>query len=285
MRVMQFRYLVAIFGGILIAVTVYVGISRSKYSDLVEITPSVTPNPTITLTSTPIPLASLKLPIIMFHYIEYVQNPGDTLRAKMDISPFTLNFQLNTLKENNYDTYFVKDIPHLLDTGLEPKNKSIILTFDDGYEDFYQNVFPLLKKYQLKATVYIIYNFIGRKDFMTQSQIQELIDSGLVEVGSHSLSHPSLSKITAEKAHTEIFESKEKLQNMFGIPIETFAYPGGAYNDDTIKLVKEAGYTVAVTTKPGITVLDNDLYQVHRLRPGYLTVPFIRSYFDKLLFK
>ena len=120
---------------------------------------------------------------------------------------------------------------------------------------------------------------------MTQPQIQELIDSGLVEIGSHSLNHPSLNKIDIEKAHKEIFESKENLESMFNIPIETFAYPGGAYNDDIIKLVKEAGYTVAVTTKPGLTVLDNDLYQVHRLRPGYLTVPLIKNYFEKLLFK
>lgn len=243
----------------------------------VKLTP--TPSPT------PSPLTNIKLPIVMFHYVEYVQNPNDTLRMKMASSPLILDFQMKALKDNKYQTYFVKDIPEILVRGQPLNDKSIILTFDDGYADFYQNVFPLLKKYQLKATIFIIVNYIGRSGFMTQSQIQELVDSGLVELGAHTMNHPSLSRITPEKARTEIFDSKKRLEELFHVPVKTFAYPGGAYNNTVLDLVKETSYEAAVTTNPGTTLQYDHLYELPRIRPGFLTIPLIKNYFENLIFR
>ena len=244
-------------------------------------TPTKKPNPGIT----PTPLNTIKLPIVMYHYVEYVQNPGDTLRMKLDTTPFVLNFELKALKDNSYQTYFARDIPTIFAGGNVSNQKRIILTFDDGYEDFYENVFPLLKKYQFKATIYIIVNFIGRNGFMTQNQIQDLINSGLIEVAAHTLTHPSLSSIPIAKARTEIFQSKQKLEELFHIPVTTFAYPGGAYNKAVIELVKEASYSAALTTHPGVNLLSDHLLELPRIRPGYLTISLIKSYFEKLFVK
>lgn len=266
---------------------VFIGISFliSSYHNAVRppeakrlaiVTPTVTP--------TPSPLPQLKLPIVMFHYVENVEDPRDVKRIKMDVPPFILNLQLKALKDNEYDTYFVKDIPGILSSGRELKNKSIVLTFDDGYVDFYRNAFPLVKKYNLKATVYIIYNFIGRRGFMSLAQIHELIDSGLIEVGSHTMTHPSLEILHDEEAKKEIFESKKSLEETFGVSVTSFAYPAGAYNNETLKLVREAGYTIALTTHPGIIIKKDNLYEVPRIRPGSLTPTFIENYFEKFLF-
>lgn len=252
-------------------------ISPISSKTTVKLTPTPTPSPS--------PLKNIKLPIVMFHYVEYVQNKDDTLRMKMASNPLILDFQMKALKDNKYQTYFVKDIPEILSKGQPLNDKSIILTFDDGYEDFYQNVFPLLKKYQLKATIFIIVNYIGRNDFMTQPQIQELINSGLIELGAHTLNHPSLSRIPPTKARTEIFNSKKRLEALFHVPVKTFAYPGGAYNNTVLDLVKEATYEAAVTTNPGTTLYYDHIYELPRIRAGLLTLSFIKNYFENLFFK
>jgi len=255
---------------------------RSSLSSLFH---PITPTPTSKPIVTPAPLGSLKLPIVMFHYVEYVQNSGDTLRMKLDTSPLVFDFELKALKDNNYQTYFVRDIPAILKSGNVPTQKSIVLTFDDGYEDFYQNVFPLLKKYQFKATIYIIANFIGRPGFMTESQIQELVNSGIIELGAHTLTHPSLKSIPIDVAKIQIFGSKQKLEELFHVPVTTFAYPGGSYNDVVVEFVKEASFSAALTTKPGVTLFADHLFELPRIRPGFLTIPLIKSYFAKLFFK
>ena len=245
----------------------------------------IIPKPTAVLTPTPTPLQNITLPMVMYHYVENVVNPVDTIRIKLDTNPALFNSQLMMLKDNNYETYFVKDLPKILDGKITPASNSIILTFDDGYEDFYTDAFPILKKYKYKSTIYIVSKFINKKGYMTQKELQEIQDSGIVEIGAHTLSHPDLRYLSLNKAQDEIVSSKVELEKMFSINVETFAYPGGGYNDNVIDIVKKAGYTVAVTTKPGITIKRDSLLTVKRIRPGFLTILQIKSFFKNFQFK
>jgi peptidoglycan/xylan/chitin deacetylase (PgdA/CDA1 family) len=157
-----------------------------------------------------------------------------------------------------------------------PEN-SIAITFDDGYEDNYSNVFPILKKYHAKATIFLIHDYIGQtryfsynrdvpqkilpKDYnpsidlehkyLTVQQIKEMYDSGLVNYGSHSLSHKSLVYCDVSEARHEIAESKHALEELLNVPVETFCYPYGHYNQTLMKLVEKAGYRGAVSTEKG----------------------------------
>ncbi|MCL5411748.1 MAG: polysaccharide deacetylase family protein [Patescibacteria group bacterium] len=211
---------------------------------------------------------SRKLPIIMYHYVENILNSSDTLRQKLNIPPAIFENELKNLKENGYQTYFVREVPEIINDRMLFSPKGVILSFDDGYEDFYADVFPLLKRYQTKATLYVIYNFIDRPGYLSASQIRELIASGLVEIGSHTLDHIDLRNAPDSVAKREIFESKQRLENKFGIKVKTFAYPFGTYNSETLNLVKESGYTAAVSTIPGTYHSNEKLFYLHRLRPG-----------------
>lgn len=210
---------------------------------------------------------SLKIPILMYHYVEYVKDVNDIIRRRLDINPALFESHLKVLHENNYRTYFVKDLPGILDGSIAYSDKSIILTFDDGYEDFYTDVFPLLKKYQMKATEYIIYDYIGRKGFLNDTEIRELVNSGLVEIGAHTLDHLYLKKLPLSIAKTQIIDSKTKLGQRFGIKVETFAYPYGAFDQDAVDLVKQADYTAAVTVMPGAYQSTDNLFLLTRIRP------------------
>lgn len=212
---------------------------------------------------------TISLPILMYHYVEFVRDPKDTIRKSLDVNPFIFEKQLKNIKENGLTTYFVRDIPDIFSGKIKDGGSNkIILTFDDGYEDFYTDAFPLLKKYNAKATIYIIYDFIGRRGFLNKAEIKELIASGLIEVGSHTLDHSFLKSASPEVAKKQIVDSKSLLEKTFGITVNTFAYPYGAFNQSDVKLVQDAGYIAAVTVARGTKQSDNNIFDLYRLRAG-----------------
>ena len=186
------------------------------------------------------------------------------------MSPYYFDLQMKAFKDAGYETYFVKDVPKILSGDLKVGSRSAVLTFDDGYRDFYSIVLPILKKYNLKASLYIIVDYIGWKDFLSKEEIQHIIDSKLVEIGSHTLDHVYLKNMKKEIAMHQITESKKQLEEMFHIPVETFAYPFGAFTEESIELVKGATYSAAVSVIPGRTQSSDNLFYMSRLRAGNL---------------
>lgn len=219
----------------------------------------------------------IKIPIVMYHYVEYVQDQGDFIRKRLDIVPGLFEKQLADLKKSGYDTYYVKDVPDILTGKIHYSTQSAILSFDDGYEDFYTDVFPLLKKYHMRATFFPIYDFIGRKGFVTKDQIQELVDSDLVEIGSHTLDHTYLKYVSDAVAKKQIFESKKRLEEDFHIKVSSFAYPYGAMSPQAIQYVKDAGYTAAVSVISGTLQSPENLFFLSRVRPGLFGNSFVRG--------
>jgi peptidoglycan/xylan/chitin deacetylase (PgdA/CDA1 family) len=210
---------------------------------------------------------SIKLPILMYHYVEPLTGKETPLRAGLTTSDIIFNQQLKTLYENHYQTLFVKDLPSYLNGKQLLNKESVVLTFDDGYQDFYTDAFPLLKKYHLKATIYVIYDAINAPNYLTEAQLNELMASGLVELGSHTLDHTNLKTATPTEAKRQIFLSKELFEKRFRTNILTFAYPFGAFSSTTIELVKKAGYQLAVSTHSGKYQSPNNPFNLLRLRP------------------
>lgn len=211
-----------------------------------------------------------KIPIIMYHYVEFVKDENDTIRKSLNINPYVFERQMKALHENKYKTYFVKDVPQMLDGTIRYASRSAVLTFDDGYEDFYTDAFPILQKYQIKATVYLVHDFIGRKGFLSKKQISDLIKSDLIEIGSHAINHMSMVGLSSKLARHQIKNSKEIFEEMFGTEIKTFAYPYGAYDDAAIDVVKHARYTAAVSVIPGSLQSYDNIYSLSRYRAGML---------------
>jgi peptidoglycan/xylan/chitin deacetylase (PgdA/CDA1 family) len=212
--------------------------------------------------------AQLRIPIIMYHYVEYVRDPADTIRKSLAIIPAEFERQLLYLKDHGYSTLLVKDVPFYLQNPQLLPSKPIILTFDDGYKDFYTDAFPLLKQYDMKATIYVINDFIGNKDFLDKDEIQTLIDSNLIELGAHTLDHLNLKYAHDDLARRQISDSKKGLEEMFHTHIFTFAYPYGGFTLETEELVKEASYSAALTVDPGVDHTEDSLFHLTRIRAG-----------------
>jgi len=141
--------------------------------------------------------------------------------------------------------------------------KYVIITFDDGWRDNYANAFPIMQKYRYTATVFLTFAYIGKKkDYLTWEQVIEMKKAGF-DFGSHTLTHPHLTKISLKEARKEIIESREILEDKIGEKVVSFCYPYGEYNSQIIEIVKEAGYLGAVVTPPSGRC-ENSIYTVRR---------------------
>ncbi len=128
--------------------------------------------------------------------------------------------------------------------------KSVILTFDDGYEDNYTNMFPLLKKYGARATVFMITDKIDMPGYLTSDQIREMADSGLVRFGSHTVSHSDLRSLGGDRLRRELSDSKQIIENLTEQEVRCVCYPAGGYS--AAALAEAANYySFGFTTHSG----------------------------------
>lgn len=225
----------------------------------------------------------IKVPILLYHYVEYVTDARDTIRKSLNITPNIFEKQIQTLLDDSYTPIFIDELADYLSGKMKLPTKPIILTFDDGYADFYTDVFPLLAKYQVKATIYVVPGFLDKLNYMTTKQIQEVASSsGMVEIASHTVHHINLKYTKAEFAQKEIFESKDQLEKLIGKNVNNFAYPYGGFNEETIKLVQNAGYKTAASVVTGSYQSVSNRFFLYRLRPGIRTGKFLTGWLDSL---
>ena len=163
-----------------------------------------------------------------------------------------------------------------LGPGLPVAKKSFVMTFDDGYEDNYDLAFPVLKSLGLRATVFLIVQYVGQiledgrvsesgrpERFLTRDQIYEMQEYG-IEFGSHTLTHGKLTELSTQAAYREINESKLQLEDELGEPVISLCYPKGALNDAVVDMARQTGYKLAVVTprEPGIAEQFHSLHRV-----------------------
>ena len=195
---------------------------------------------------------------LMFHATDLAPWPG--MRAGLNVNPELLEFMLGYLKRKGY-VFVTAD--ELL-TFRDPV-RHVCLTFDDGYEDNYTYLFPLLKKYQTKVTIFAAQRSVfDGKPMLTPAQIKEMSDSGLVEFGSHTLNHIKLTSVSEEVADREIREGKAYIESITGKPCTSFCYPFGQFTDRDIALLKQHGIKCSFTCEKGIFRI-TDPYRIHRL--------------------
>ncbi len=232
------------------------------------------------LVGKPKPITQLKIPILVYHYVEYVTDERDFIRESLNIPPHIFEAQIKTLKEAGYTFITPSEIASLLESTENQDKKYVVLSFDDGYEDFYTDAFPILKRNNVKAVAYIVNNFVGYLNYMKENQIEEIAQSGLVEIGSHTLGHAGLPSLEKDIAYNEIYLSKKRLEERYGVNVVSFAYPYGSYNESVKELVKKAGFTSAVTMDEGNVVTKSVLFELKRLRPGYLVGEELLKYIE-----
>lgn len=223
---------------------------------------------------TPVPAKSftshsgyqLRVPILMYHYIGYNPDPSDKARDILATNPDKFKQQMRYLSQQGYQTVSLDTLYAALKQQTTLPAKPIILTFDDGYEDFYTNAYPILQEFNYKATVFIPTGLIEKTPYLTWPQIQLMSTQGLITFGAHTVNHYNLTAILSDESWTEISQSKEELQDRLGIPINFFSYPGGSLNNLVVSQVQKAGFIGAVGTWSSHFQSEGTIYNMPRIR-------------------
>ena len=169
----------------------------------------------------------------------------DEKKDYLNVPSANFQAQMEWLKREGYHTISLAEF-------FEGKgdSKSIMITFDDGYRDNYENAFPILKNLGFKAAIFCIADRIGQEPYLKLADIKEMHAQGF-EFGSHTLSHPNLRRIDQNEKWKEISQSKKNLENIFGFPCDFFCYPFGEFDPESLQFVEKAGYRGACSNTPG----------------------------------
>lgn len=219
----------------------------------------------------------LKIPILMYHYIE--DKTGDRY-AELGVPKDKFEKEMQIVKDSGYTPASLDELYDFMENKKPFACKPILITMDDGYRDFYNNAYPVLKKFNFKATVFQITDVIDGPAYLTKDQIVELSKSGIVDVESHTGSHKELATLPYNVQYDELKRSKEKLEKITGKKIYYIAYPSGSYNSDTLKAAKELGYRLALTTKEGFASKKDSFYELKRI---YISNKYDLNQFKKII--
>lgn len=279
-----------------------------------------------------------RIVILMYHRINH---GSDTDTLGLSISPLFFDRQLEFLK-SHYKVISLADAVTMVSNGI-PEGCQVVITFDDGYRDNYDYAFPLLKKHQIPATIFVsvdavetgnfgwyafdkaimdtritsidltqfnlgviplatrgdkeraivsLHQELKRRDnricesvietvvdtlaqksnperiIMSWDEAREMLESGLVTIGSHTITHPILTRVERNIARDEIIRSKAMLEERLGTVVDLFAYPNGRaedFDDEIIGMIMDAGYRAACTTIHGSTVKGENLFRLLRV--------------------
>lgn len=170
--------------------------------------------------------------------------------------------------------------------------RPVILTFDDGYQDTYQHALPILKSHGVRATLFVlgdrsirsnIWDEVSgaeRAHLLETEQISELHESGF-EIGSHSMTHTNLTKLSRKDAWNEISSSKSALEDLLHAPVISFAYPFGATSSELQQMVQDAGYRLGCGTYSGPPEFRDNIFNIRRI-PLYRTTSLVDFAFKML---
>lgn len=198
-------------------------------------------------------------PIYVFHEAQAPVSTMSDTKQRLSIDPETLARFFRYLHDQKIPTLTMREYAAARAAHKKIPARAVVLTFDDGTRDFYEIIFPLLKFYGLRATLYANPGLDGVEDRMNLSMLRGIATCGCLEIGAHTLTHPHLKDLSEEAMREEIVGSKQMLENLIGKPVTAFAYPYGENNARVVRVVKEAGFVSAVIADNTRPVTDNFL--------------------------
>ena len=214
--------------------------------------------------------------ILAYHSIDDTDDP-------YTVSPGMFEWQLGEIRRQGLRVVKLAELEKMLEAG-HVESRTVVLTFDDGRRDNYVHTFPILKRFAMPATIFSVTGIIGsgfkgssgEVPVLTEAQMRDMHDSGLVDFEPHTESHPNLKKIPIDDVRREVTTSKRMLENMLGRPCPYFAYPYGRHTQEIRRVVRESGIRLAVATHAGFVTLGSERLALPRndIRPDVTPAQF-----------
>lgn len=224
-----------------------------------------------------------RIPILTYHSID---ESGSVISTSLDV----FRRQMKSLAESGHEAISLSQLVDTFKNSQKFPTKAIVLTFDDGFQNFYTRAYPVLEQYDFKATVFLVTDFCGgyndwagnppelhQSKLLSWSEIRELSEYG-IDFGSHTRTHPDLTKLPLELIEAELSESKASIEDALGSKVDTFAYPFGKC-DPAVREAAVKSFSAACSTNLGKVQPGDDFFSLRRIDSYYLKS---RKLFDML---
>lgn len=206
----------------------------------------------------PVVRAAGAIPVLLYHRVGMSAD-------KITVTPERFTADLDFLQRQGFHTISLEQFDRAVQGDREqlPDNP-VLITFDDGYRDNYEQAFPELQKRGMTASFFIISDFVGQPERVSWPQVQEMNRYGM-GIGSHTLSHRFLNELPPEVAAWEVAQSKHHLENWLGLPVKFIAFPGGFYTPQVLEAAQTAGYGGAFSVHYGLYQGGDGPYTIKRI--------------------
>ncbi|MGC9359645.1 MAG: polysaccharide deacetylase family protein [Anaerolineae bacterium] len=212
--------------------------------------------------------SSLVLPILMYHRLAELDADATELQRTWTVKPDAFAEQMRYLAQEGYHSITPSDLYAYWHDQVPLPPKPIMITMDDGYADLYTVAMPVFLETGLRPVLFIFPKVLGYGMYIGWEQLQELVNIGCV-IGSHSYNHENLRDLDQEGLRYEVVDSKTTLEERLGISIDSFCYPYGSYDQRTLDLLSEEGYTTGFTLNPTYYQRADSPLLLGRLRVDY----------------
>ncbi len=211
--------------------------------------------------------------ILMYHMIS---EPQTKKEVKYACPPKQFEQHLQMLLSSGFKPISIKAVEEYYIHHTPLPDKAFLVTLDDGFEDNYSNAFPILKRYQIPAVIYLATGLIGKtnqwmtmptfseRKMLSWMQIKKMASQG-IDFGSHTVTHPKLNELDDDNVGKELVQSKKVIEEHLGVECQHFAYPYGLLTEKTRELVQQAGFKTACTTRSGFNNVERNPLTLHRI--------------------
>jgi peptidoglycan/xylan/chitin deacetylase (PgdA/CDA1 family) len=211
--------------------------------------------------------------ILMYHMISEPQTKAEIRYA---CAPKQFEKHIQMLLSEGFMPISIQAVENYYTQHIPIRDKSFLITLDDGFEDNYTNAFPILQRYNTPAVIYLATGLLGKtnqwmrtptfseRKMLSWRQIQEMANQG-IHFGSHTVSHPKLTELDDASVNKELVQSKQIIEDQLGLECMHFAYPYGLLTEKTRELVQQAGFKTACSTRSGFNNASRDPLVLHRI--------------------
>jgi peptidoglycan/xylan/chitin deacetylase (PgdA/CDA1 family) len=205
------------------------------------------------------------VPVLMYHYIRVNPDARDRAGYALSVTPTEFHNQMAYLARNHFNVIPLSRAVAAIRSYQSLPPRSVVLTFDDGYADFYTTAIREMAHYGFTATNYVVPGRVGQASFMSWSQVVAADRMGFT-IGAHTMHHVALTRLRSSSAVWEMSESKRQLEGVLGHPVTEFAYPYGNFNGYLAGRARAMGFESAAATTPGAWHQPGELWWLSRQR-------------------
>lgn len=210
------------------------------------------------------PVRAVHVPVLTYHRVHTMPAVG---LPDLIVDPANFAAELKAIHDAGYHTISQAQLFGALYHGKPLPSKPVMISVDDGYVDDVRTILPDLQRWHMVATFFVITGRMTEPGFLDAAQIQQLDHAGM-DVGDHTAHHVDLRLLTPPELQAETAGSRRTLEAVLGHPVYFFAYPFGAFNDQVVQAVHDAGFTMAYTTAGGTTESTGSPLTMPRIHVG-----------------